>query len=252
MEHKYLAHSIKYENANLSLKDSPLNKAWAEFYEVEEFPQNPSHFQESPDHLFYAAARNPRLRVPDSGYLFLPAYRVRLQVVLEPFLLHANHEASRLGKQAVVYLQGFGLNAGVPASNILPELRSIYVDLVRDIVSKSSLPNIDKIELAMYAGTENIADRELRDAKGHKVEICTTGYGPAFKRTLDNQVLIASFPFNSNSVPGNGYWSDHPSSSNNAASCSTIAQLQNVHINTGLKAEDRLRTYGPSYIGPKL
>lgn len=252
MEHKYLAHSIKFENADLGLIDNPLNKAWAQFYEVEEFPQNPFNFVDHPEHLFYMATGAGGIHGPeqDVGFLYLPAYRVRMRVILEPFLLHANREANRLGKQAIVHVVGVGLGAWAPAKEIQPDLWNIFAFLVREIVSESSLPNVDLIELAWFGGNIDLSDWELFDKDGHAIKIVSTMAEPATKRATDGQVVIASYAWDSNSFPGNEYWVGRLDSTGDpaAACCSTISQLQNVHINTGLKADGRLNAYGPERI----
>lgn len=254
MEHKYMVCSPGNSPADRVRQNNELSRAWAKFYELDgafpEYSPNTDHtdfvpFEETP----LRGVKAPRSNEASTAksFVYLPAFRVRLRVILEPLILHANSEAGRLGKRAIVHVVGFGMGVWLPHESLKLPLWNALLQVAQQIVQSSALPNIEIIELGRFEGDPSLFSKSVpKDATGNIIKLIPTNGEPLSKRCTKDQIVVSTYAWDSNSFPGNDYWIGKLTGSGDpaAACCSTIPQLQNVHINVGLRAEKRLRTYG--------
>jgi len=175
-----------------------------------------------------------------SAALHVPIYRIRLRRILEPIILHANSLGQRLGKKAVLQLVGFGLGVW---SVVGADQKTIYIQVVRQIVSSNALPNIAYIGM-IRIGTDN-TNENVQDASGRSI-LLKYHSGLPVHMVENDQILVTTYAWDGNSFPGNEYWNRSLSASGDpaAACCSTIQELQNPYINKCLNAKNALVVYG--------
>lgn len=179
------------------------------------------------------------MKVPNYPvYLNKEAYKQRIRLIAEPFLLDANERAQAQGKSAYVIAVGYGI--GVWA---LPGLQEVQAQLITEafaaVIASHSLPHISDLCFAWYpdsctecGGAQN---QEVLEHKGNAITIHFNRKNPIepLSGKHAGKLLIASYAWDGNSYPGNEYWEGSLSASGDpaAACCSMIAELQNPDIN---------------------
>lgn len=153
-------------------------------------------------------------------------YKKRLSFVFIPFLLDANFRAGLENKDGYVYLTGLGLGVWIIDKLNQPIW---YIEEFIRCVSVLDLPNIKTINLAWIIENENDI---ITDFGGHEINLVFTKDNPC-KKIGDDELLITSYAWDSNSFPGNEYWEGQLTASGDPAMacCSNICQIQNVDIN---------------------
>jgi hypothetical protein len=215
MEGKYLI------EANVASPHDGLSLLWQNFYETRLYP---------------ALISNQTCNINRRGYA------IRMQMSYEPIILYANEAAQRKGKKAVVRLAGFGL--GEWAVNMQAQA-NVIAEVIQRIIASNNLAHIGKIELLWFP-ENTIQSGYLYDRQRHLILLEQNRKSPA-EPVNPEELLVATYAADSNSLPGNGYWAPEigeQSGSVAAASCSTIQELGNPLINTKLTADRALIRYG--------
>lgn len=210
-------------------------------YETVAAHSTDSQFIEIPQHndpIPRSFAFHPMPVIKYPVYLNKTAYRQRIRLIAEPFLLDANERAKAQGKSAYVIAVGYGI--GVWA---LPGLQEVQAQLITEafaaVIETHALPHISDLCFTWYPDscTEcgGARNQEVLESKGNTITIHFNRKNPIKKLSGKHagKLLVASYAWDGNSYPGNEYWEGSLSASGDpaAACCSMIAELQNPDIN---------------------
>ncbi len=199
------------------------------------------------DHLplYEEAAGAPDRFLPLGGgrYLDAEAYRRRLRMSVEPFLLDANLRARQAGRRAYVHVVGLGL--GVWAVHLAQaELQAqVYCDVLR----QHRLEQIADLDFSWFGDASRCGDAghgELLRVGGNSARVHFSRRDPAALLEGDDEgkLLVAQYAWDSNAFPGNEYWAGALTASGDpaAACCSIIPLLQNVDVNPNVSGANTL------------
>lgn len=184
------------------------------------------------------AAFSPPFTSQADHYLNLAAYRRRIRLIAEPFLLDANTRAQQAQKQAYVIAVGYGI--GVWALPGLKEVQAqLIVEAFAEVIAAHALPHIADLCFSWYpencTSCGGAGNGEVLESNGHAITIHFNRKNPIEKLSEAHagKLLVASYAWDGNSYPGNEYWEGSLSASGDpaAACCSMIAELQNPDIN---------------------
>ncbi|KAI8809366.1 hypothetical protein BJ742DRAFT_804878 [Cladochytrium replicatum] len=155
------------------------------------------------------------------------AFKKRIGITIETFLLEANRRGQEAGRRVAAYLTGFGLGVWSVTQNQNIWFDQVLLERLRSL----SLPLIDRI-YRYSAATELI---HVTGKNGSTISIHSGNFNLSDKLP-DNLMLVGSYAWDSNSFPGNEYWVNSLSASGDpaAACCSTIAEIQNCVVNTSM------------------
>lgn len=163
------------------------------------------------------------------------AYQARIRISAEMLLFEAQRRALTAGKKAYVYVVGLGLGVW-QVSNDQPEL---YVEVFTRVIKDhgARLTELKTVEFG-WLDTPFEKRKEMRAAaEAHGIDAVFSKRNPAskLKPEREDQLLVLSYAWDSNSFPGNEYWMKSlVASGDPAAACmSTIAELHNPVINPG-------------------
>ena len=212
---------------------------WAKFYE--EGTYFPDYETAENDRTGKFIRPNPFT----SYFLNTSAYKHRIRMLAEPFLMDANDRAKQQSKQAYVIAVGYGIGVwAIPG--LKNEQAKLILEAFADVIADNHLPHISDLVYSWYpeACTHcgSTAHGEVLSAGGNKIRIHFSQNDPMEKLRGKNEgkLLVASYAWDGNSYPGNEYWAgeDFLSASGDpaAAACSTISELQNPDVNPALKA----------------
>jgi hypothetical protein len=235
-QHMMISPTQNTENNGYGLsadKNNPktiLLKIWSEFY----LGKNNNFYS-------YAEAKNDKsgrfIKMSNNNYFDSLTYKKRLEKVLIPFLSDANDRAKMLNKKAFVWAAGLGLGAwGV--KGVLDEQEKLQVEVYDEILKKYNFSHISDINFGYFKQSDkvgNTASGEIFTDNNNNIKIHFNKHNPAKKLSGENEgkLLVASYPWDGNSYPGNEYWLGSLQGSGDpaAASCSSISELQNPEIN---------------------
>lgn len=174
----------------------------------------------------------------ENYFLNRRAYKHRIRMIAEPFLMDASDRAKAEGKQAYVIAVGFGI--GVWALDEIKEVQAeIIIEAFADCIAQCEMPGISDLCFSWYPSSctycGNAADGEILEMNGNYIRIHFNKNNPIEKLTGEHagKLLVASYAWDGNSYPGNEYWVGNLSASGDpaAACCSTISELQNPDVN---------------------
>ncbi|KAK3873609.1 hypothetical protein Pcinc_021392 [Petrolisthes cinctipes] len=171
---------------------------------------------------------NAFMEVNKNTYLNISVYKSRMQLTAEALLAEAGARAKAMGKKAYVHVVGLGL--GVWRAS--PHQDAMFVDAWGDALKISDTSFIGHVDFSWIG-----ADKCQGVGNG-QVFPGTSVILHFSRRALHELVppgtlLVDSFAWDGNSLPGNEYWIGKLSSTGDgAAACSSgVAELHNVHIN---------------------
>lgn len=225
--------------------EDPILKLWAEVYleGVDFFPsfaEAEADWEAKGDWMDNKGGKYHRRQTHEAipaKYLNVSVYNKRIRLVLEPFLRDANARAGALGKKAWIHLVGLGL--GVWCAVGRAEQTHFFLNALESVLWHVALPHIGVIDLSWFHATQLPLTKTKHDeyypannqAK-NTMRILFSQSNPA-EALPSGYLLVASYAWDSNSLPGNEYWCGMLGASGDpaAACCSTIGELQNVYIN---------------------
>lgn len=167
------------------------------------------------------------------------AYKERIRLVLQSYLLEANKRAQDLNKKAYVHLVGLGLGVW----QIDFRQKQLFVDVVSEILHTNRFQNISALDFSWFDNcfyqNQPVLNKPVsfqdKDKEGNLIKIYFSKRDPAQKLDFEHQedLLVAAYAWDSNSMPGNEYWNGILDGSGDPAAicCSLVGELQNPEIN---------------------
>ncbi|KAG0730422.1 hypothetical protein GWK47_028285 [Chionoecetes opilio] len=181
------------------------------------------------------------LKVNTTTRLNVVAYKARMQLTAETLLAEAKSRAEAAGLKAYVHVVGLGL--GVWRASHQQD--ALFVDAWGDAIKESDVTHVAHIDFS-WIGAEacqGVRDGEVFPATQTVVHFSSRSlHDPVPPGTL----LVVSYAWDGNSLPGNEYWIGKLcSTGDGAAACSSgVAELHNAHINPSVRG-DNLHVAGP-------
>uniref|UniRef100_A0A6P7GVN0 Uncharacterized protein LOC114342827 isoform X1 n=1 Tax=Diabrotica virgifera virgifera TaxID=50390 RepID=A0A6P7GVN0_DIAVI len=169
-------------------------------------------------------------------------YYKRLAVSIDTLLLEANFRAKEAGKTGFVHVVGLGLGVW----KISPHQEKVYMDAFASRISilGNQLNHISDICFAWINQEKcgNYKDGEQFSIPNHPlggITILINKRNPHEKLEQD-KLLVVSYAWDGNALPGNEYWSGKLGSSGDSACASStqITELHNPHINPLVSANN--------------
>jgi len=111
------------------------------------------------------------------------------------------------------------------------------LEVYGELILESDFKHISDIDFSWFPENSQCGGKEdgeiIQSTNGHQITIHFSKRDPAEKLDDDNKLLVALYAWDGNAFPGNEYWRGmlHASGDPAAASCTTIAELQNPYIN---------------------
>jgi hypothetical protein len=209
---------------------------WAKLYEIDHFPT----YQEAQEDKAGASKYLP-LQIRGYGFLNIPVYKKRIRMTIEPFLLDANARAQEEKKSAYLHIVGLGLGVWM----VNEKQGQMMVEVYADVFRERQLTHISDIDFSYFpadcvemGGVRNGGSFEEGP---NKVTVHFSRRNPAERLSDPGKLLVAMYPWDGNSFPGNEYWRVQLTASGDpaAASCSMISELQNPMINPFCVGQNR-------------
>lgn len=195
---------------------------WAEFYGVDYFP------------TYEEAQRNQSRYKQVRGLLFdVEIYKKRMRISIETFLLEAEEKASMNQKKAFCHVVGLGVGAWA-----LDELTqtNAMLEVYEEVFAEYKFENVGVVDFSWFNHSCH-RDIKLPDASRQAGMTCRFSQRDPAEKVAEDQLLVAMYAWDGNSLPGNEYWIGQLAASGDpaAACCSTIALLQNADANKMLQ-----------------
>ncbi|KAF2893374.1 hypothetical protein ILUMI_12799 [Ignelater luminosus] len=175
-------------------------------------------------------------------------YCKRINLSIDTLLLEANQRAKDRNMAAVVHVVGIGLGVWKLSQHQESLFLDTFAKRIRMLGSNKSLDHIADVIFAYFPPNSTSGGYKNGDIipiaehpnGGIKVHICIRE--PHIKLTgeLEGKLLVVSYAWDGNALPGNEFWKRALSSSGDpaAASSTQISELHNPHINPKVCAEN--------------
>ena len=183
----------------------------------------------------------PFQRGGQTCYLNTAAYKHRMRLIAEPFLLEANERAKAAGTSAYVIAVGYGI--GVWALEEAKEQQAkLIIAAFADVISDNGLPHISDLCFSWYPDScthcGSAGNGEVLQSGDNQIRIHFNRENPMepLSGPHAGKLLVASYAWDGNSYPGNEYWIGALDASGDpaAACCSLISELQNPDVNPAI------------------
>ncbi|PPJ55061.1 hypothetical protein CBER1_01543 [Cercospora berteroae] len=175
-------------------------------------------------------------------------YKGRIRISMETALLEADRRAAAEGGKAHLFLAGLGLGVW----RELPQQLPWYFEEVAACLERWDLKHVNVLELGWDHCRSAVKDKLVATGAEHGIQVMVSSKRDACAELSSNDLLVTVWAWDSNSLPGNEWWSGCLTSSDDpaAACCSTIAELHNPYGNPfehRVKVlQERFREEGPA------
>lgn len=251
-QHYYKHHHHDYINNHFNTfpRRKIIDQIWETFYYPSGFP----NYSDLADKLGSAGGNfegNYFIHLPSNhqyfpnAYVNVSGYKLRLSLVLAPFLSDANHRGHVSMQKVVVHLTGIGLGVWAQVDQILQARWTL--EAFAGLVHANAYGSIAKILISWYPPNSHSAlqtddmhsiEQILVDINGWPIKFAFTDAAVAAKLVGEDKgrLVVGCYPWDSNALPGNEYFIGGLKASGDpaAACCSTISQVQNPYINRNL------------------
>lgn len=244
MESQYLL--VQPESDESSPTERYLAKMFADFYgtwlptyaDIHAFSEEDRKMYPKLDpSLFYEGGDDSEPYVPPPPkYFNVELYQKRIEISVETFLCEANERGKAVGKSVYCHVVGLGLGSW----QVTPKQANWMLEVFETTIRYYKFPFISDLDFSWFPTKHDF----LCDPEGYfkspsnKIKIKFSQRNPAALLTgADHgKLLVAMYAWDSNSYPGNEYWTGHLTNSGDpaAACCSMIQELQNPEINLHL------------------
>lgn len=160
----------------------------------------------------------------------------RYTISFDTLLLETESRAAKEGKQAYLHVVGIGLGVW----KVCDQQEKIFMDVFEQRI-KYLLPKLKHISFIDFSWFKLDKSGEIENGNKIKssdhpdggIKIIVSKRSPADKLNKNNLLLVVSYAWDGNALPGNEYWMNMlKSTSDSATACSTlITELHNPHIN---------------------
>ncbi|KAJ9582648.1 hypothetical protein L9F63_023026, partial [Diploptera punctata] len=218
-----------YGTSNNSSTLSQWRQIWANFYGEKNLPlyktvKNVRKDQET-------KARFTKLR---KGLFFdNEIYSKRIGIAAETFLLEAEARAAAENKKAYVHVVGVGLGAWMVSKHQEKVFLDTYAKCLKNL--QRVLPHISDVNFGWFKENTcgGIGDGGVIGDDINGIKIHFSNKPPHTKLEDDRKLLVVSYAWDSNSLPGNEYWCGSLDTSGDPANASStqVAELQNPFVN---------------------
>lgn len=181
------------------------------------------------------------LFVNKTTLLNLAAYKARIQLAAETLLGEAKSRAVAAGLKAYVHVVGLGLGVW----RVSPHQDAHFVAAWGDAIKATDVTQVAHIDFSWIGASECHGVRDGEVFPGTQVVVHFS------KRSLHDPVpagtlLVVSYAWDGNSMPGNEYWIGKlASTGDGAAACSSgVTELHNAYINPNVRGAN-LHVAGP-------
>uniref|UniRef100_A0A1I8PIF1 Uncharacterized protein n=1 Tax=Stomoxys calcitrans TaxID=35570 RepID=A0A1I8PIF1_STOCA len=206
-------------------------KLWRKFYQEKDFlyHKTPSDKQR----FAFCKMSDTNAEIFDNILM-----KKRYTITFDTLLLEAQSRAEECNKQAYIHIVGIGLGVWKKASHQTEIFLETFSQRVRHLLPK--LNNIGVLNFSWFHKTEwhDLKDKGFIESPSHPLGGILTFMNkrnPAEKLKADyeNMLLIISYAWDGNALPGNEFWFGSLNGSNDpSTACSTlITELHNPHIN---------------------
>lgn len=200
-------------------------KLWADFYGASHFPLY-DRVKRSPDRAGYVPVGNL--------YLNKAVYSARLAVSFETLLLEAQARAACAGRRAYVHVVGIGLGVW----SLSPDQEAVFLEAFSRCLTRlaARLPDVGDLDFSWFT-----AQSLPQTAYGHiRIHFSRRSPHDSLPAEHRDKLLVVSYAWDGNALPGNEFWVGALSSSGDPAqACSSqIAELHNPHINSAVCGEN--------------
>ncbi|XP_050513121.1 uncharacterized protein LOC126888790 isoform X2 [Diabrotica virgifera virgifera] len=172
-------------------------------------------------------------------------YVKRLTISFDTLLGEADARGSAVSKSVYVHMVGIGLGVW----KVSGHQDKLFMDTFgrRILTLGDKLHNISDVCLAYMAESKcaGYSHGDTIPIEGHpnggiKIHICNRNPHEKLTGEDEGKLLVVTFAWDGNSLPGNEYWfGSLASSSDPAAACSTqVAEIHNPHINPYISGEN--------------
>lgn len=174
-------------------------------------------------------------------------YKGRIRISIETALLEADSRAAADGVKAHLFLAGLGLGVWRESAQQL----QWYFEEVAACIKRLDLQHVNVLELGWDHCPSSVKDELIATGAGHGIKVLVSSKRAPCAKLSSNDLLVRVWAWDSNSLPGNEWWSGCLTSSDDpaAACCSTIAELHNPYVNPfehRVKVlQERFREEGP-------
>lgn len=170
-------------------------------------------------------------RQQDGSQFDVQMYKARVSISIETLVLEANDRAAREGTTAYVQLVGLGL--GVWRFGPLAEEQKVwYVEAVTESLKRLDLKHVSTLEVAWVNVPADVQSSCIGVGRDVGVDV-KFNKRPRSAKLATNELLVVSWAWDANTLPGNEYWSGLLDDSDDPAAvcCSTAAELHNPYVN---------------------
>lgn len=172
------------------------------------------------------------------------AYQRRLAVSFETLLLEAESRAEVAGTTAFVHVVGIGLGVWSLSAHQDRQFLDAFGSCVQRLLPV--LGRVSDLRFAWFSETE-IRGVAHGGRIGH-IRVHFSKDEPQMRLKDPRQLLVVSYAWDGNALPGNEFWFGEKTSSGDpaAACCSQVAELHSVKINSRVCANN-LRIASPQW-----